>query len=68
VSKHERYKMNATQACVHIMVHATKQTKFLAYQSPFVKLSQSQYGQLVREQHSVSDWNRILFALNQSNC
>jgi hypothetical protein len=63
--------MNVTQACVYIMAHATKQIEFTAYQIPFVKfsqLSQSQYGQLVRDQHSLSDWNRILFALNQSNC
>jgi hypothetical protein len=69
VAKHERQKMNVTQAYVHIMAHATKQTKFAAYQVPYVKvsqLSQSQYGQLVREQHSVSDWNHILFAFNQS--
>jgi hypothetical protein len=70
VVKHDRQKMNVTQACVHIMAHAMKQTKFAAYQSPFVKVSQllqSQYGQLMREQHSVSDWNHIGFALNQSN-
>jgi hypothetical protein len=64
--------MSVTQACVYIsMAHAAKQTKFLAYQSPFVKvsqLSQSQYRQLVREQHSVSDWSRIFFVLNQSSC
>jgi hypothetical protein len=71
VAKYERQKMKMTQACVHIMAHAMKQTKFAAYQTPCVKvsqLSQSQYAPLVREQHSVSDWNRILFALNQSNC
>jgi hypothetical protein len=39
VAKHERQKMNVTQACVHIMVHATKYTKFAAYQSPFVSLT-----------------------------
>jgi hypothetical protein len=70
-AKHERQNMNVTQACVHIMAHAMKHTKFAAYHAPYVKFSQlmqSQYGQLAREQHSVSDWNRILFASNQANC
>jgi hypothetical protein len=51
VAKHERQKMNLTQACVHIMAHAMKQTKFAAYRAPYVKVSQFlqyQYGQLVR--------------------
>jgi hypothetical protein len=32
------------------------------------QLSQSQYKKMTREQHSVADWNRILFALNQVGC
>jgi hypothetical protein len=47
MAKHERQKRNATQACMHIMAHATKQTKFASYQIPFIKvskLSHSQYG------------------------
>jgi hypothetical protein len=63
--------MDATQACMQIMSHPMKQTKFAAYQTHFVKvsqLSQSQYGQLVKEQHSVAYWNHILFVLNQSEC
>jgi hypothetical protein len=71
MAKHERQKMNVTQACVHIMAHAIKQTKFAAYQALYVKVSQlaqSQYGQLVIDQHLVSNWNHIIYALNQANC
>jgi hypothetical protein len=54
VAKRERQKMNMTQARMHVMAHAVIQTKFAAYQAPYVKvsqLSQSQHGQLAREQH-----------------
>jgi hypothetical protein len=51
VAKHEKQKTNITEASVHLMAHTTKQTKFAAYQGPFVKvsqLSQSQYGKLIK--------------------
>jgi hypothetical protein len=67
-----RYKkQNVTEVSVHIMMHATKQTKFAAYQGPRVQisqLSQPQYEKFIKKKRLVEDWNHMLRALNQSNC
>jgi hypothetical protein len=55
---------------VYIMNPATKQTKFVAYETPALAvdlLTDLQYADLIREQHPVADWNRILLAIKGGN-
>jgi hypothetical protein len=55
---------------MHIMTPATKQTKFAAYETPAVAvdfLADLQYDNLIRDQHPVAEWNRILLANKEGN-
>jgi hypothetical protein len=52
----------------HIVTPATKQTKFAAYETPSLSvdlLIDLQYADLIREQHPVAEWNRILLAIKE---
>jgi hypothetical protein len=55
---------------IHIMTPATKQTQFAAYETPALPvdlLTDLQYADLIREQHPVAEWNRILLAIKQGD-
>jgi hypothetical protein len=54
------------EVTVYIMASVTKQTKMAAYESPSLTvgtLTEQQYADLTREQHTVSDWNIILVVI-----
>jgi hypothetical protein len=66
VAKHDKNKLVVPEAMVHIMAPATKQTKFAAYEAPALavaSLTLAQYEDLTQEQHPVTDWNRIIWAI-----
>jgi hypothetical protein len=70
VAKHEQQKVEVNEPIIHIMTPATKQTKFAAYETPALAvdlLTNLQYADLIREQHPVAEWNRILLAIKEEN-
>jgi hypothetical protein len=67
VAKQDKKKLMVPEAMVHIMVPATKQTKFAAYEAPALavaSLTVAQYEDLTQEQHHVTDCNNIILAIN----
>jgi hypothetical protein len=67
VAKHDKNKRVVQEAIVHIMAPATKQTKFAVYEAPALSVASlpvAQYEDLTQEQHHVTDWNRIILAIN----
>jgi hypothetical protein len=70
VAKYERQKVEVKEPMIHIMNPATKQTTFAAYDNPALAvdlLTDLQYADLIREQHPVAEWNRILLAIKEGN-
>jgi hypothetical protein len=70
VARHERQKVKVKEPMIHIMTPATKQTKFSAYETPALSvdlLTDLQYADLIREQHHVAEWDRILLAIKEGD-
>jgi hypothetical protein len=70
VAKHERQKLEVKDPMMHIMTPATKQTNVAAYETPALDvdfLTDLQYDDLIREQHPIAEWNRILLAIKEGN-
>jgi hypothetical protein len=70
VAKRERQKLGVKDPMMHIMTSATKQMKFAAYETPALAvdfLTDLQYVDLIREQHPVAEWNRILLAIKEGD-
>jgi hypothetical protein len=68
VVKHEKEKLEMKDPMVHIMVPATNQTKCVVCEAPDLEvatLTGLQYADLTREQHPVSERNRILLAIQE---
>jgi hypothetical protein len=70
VAKHQRQKVEVKEPMIYIMTPATRQTKFAAYETPALVLDllmDLQYADLIREQHPVAEWHRILLAIKEGN-
>jgi hypothetical protein len=68
VAKHERRKVEVKEPMIHIMTPARKQTKFAAYETPALAvdlLTDLHYADLIRDQHPIAEWNRILLEINE---
>jgi hypothetical protein len=55
---------------IHSMAQATTRTKFAVYTEPAVNaalLTEDQYEELIQEQHTVSERNRLLLALSKGD-
>jgi hypothetical protein len=66
VAKHDKNKLVVPETIVHIIAPATKQTNFAAYEAPALavaSLNLEQHEDLTQEQHSATDWNRIILAI-----
>jgi hypothetical protein len=63
VAKHEKQKLEVTENMIHIMDQANKHTKVVAYAEPAVNdalLTEDQYEELIKEQHTVEEWHIII--------
>jgi hypothetical protein len=68
VRKHKRHRLEVKDPMIHSMTPGMKQTRSTAYEVPDLAvylLTDAQYGELTREQHSVGEWNRILLAIKE---
>jgi hypothetical protein len=70
VATHERQKVEVKEPMIHSMTPGTKQTNFATYETLALAvdlLTDLQYADLIRDQHPVVEWNRILLAIKEGN-